>query len=194
MSVVADTVPYRWPYDAALMPHRCALLITGAQQNLFDLCSTPIGPLETLARLVPRLRATGIRTISVSHHRRATDGAPPGRALFATPPAPLSALGPVDLEITASGVDAFTGTALERELFDGGITQLLLAGFASELTVDSTLRSANDRGFECLVLTDAIASIDDQLALRALNSVTMSGGIFGALGTSTQLLESLLSE
>ena len=59
---------------------------------------------------------------------------------------------------------------------------LVLAGYASEVTVDSTVRTLNDRGFECLVLSDGCAPLDADLGARALRSLTMSGGIFGAHG------------
>ena len=65
---------------------------------------------------------------------------------------------------------------------------MLLGGFASEITVDSTVRTLNDQGHECLVLTDGCAPIDPALGARAHHSLTMSGGIFGALGTSDSLL------
>ena len=48
----------------------------------------------------------------------------------------------------------------------------------------STLRSANDQGYECLLLTDACAPLDPDTTSAALSMVTMSGGIFGALGLS----------
>ena len=53
------------------------------------------------------------------------------------------------------------------------------------------MRSANDRGFECLTLTDAVAPHDPALAARAHHSVTMSGGIFGAIGTTADLLTAM---
>jgi nicotinamidase-related amidase len=68
---------------------------------------------------------------------------------------------------------------------------VVLAGLASELTVDSTVRTLNDRGHECLVLTDACAPVDRGLGRHAHASLTMSGGIFGALGTTTDLLAAL---
>ncbi len=68
---------------------------------------------------------------------------------------------------------------------------MLLAGFASELLLDSTLRSANDRGYECLTLSDAVAPFDPDVGERALASITMSGGIFGAVGTTAAVLDAL---
>jgi Isochorismatase family len=67
----------------------------------------------------------------------------------------------------------------------------LMAGFGAEVTVDCTLRTANDQGYECLVLVDAYAPFDRSTGDHALSSVTMSGGIFGALGTTTALLDEL---
>ena len=72
-----------------------------------------------------------------------------------------------------------------------GIRTIVLAGFASELTVDSTVRTLNDRGHECLVLTDGCAPLDAELGARAHCSLTMSGGIFGALGTIDHLVDAL---
>jgi nicotinamidase-related amidase len=53
------------------------------------------------------------------------------------------------------------------------------------------VRSANDRGYECLTLTDATAPLDAGTGARELRSITMSGGIFGAIGTATSLLDAL---
>jgi biuret amidohydrolase len=145
-------------------------------------------------------RSAGLVIIAVTHARRHVDdgpaGRPPGRQLL--PPRRggaellldrLECLAP--FLVASSGIDGFTGSSLEQELVAHRISHLLLCGFASELTVDSTLRSANDRGFECLVLTDALATIDHDVAARLLHSVTMSGGIFGALGTTTDVLSVL---
>jgi nicotinamidase-related amidase len=98
---------------------------------------------------------------------------------------------PCDLVVEAPGWDATFATSLEVELRQRGITTLALAGLASEWTVDSTVRTLNDRGFECLVLTDGCAPVDHDLGARAHASLTMSGGIFGALGTIPALIAAL---
>jgi len=69
----------------------------------------------------------------------------------------------------------------------------VLGGIASELTVDSTVRTLNDRGHECLVLTDGCAPLVASLGVRAHHSLTMSGGIFGALGTIEHVVVALAS-
>ncbi len=90
--------------------------------------------------------------------------------------------------IDAAGINGFTGSALDGALRSRGIDHLVLTGFAAEAPVDSTLRGANDRGYECLVVTDGVAPFDAVTGSAALSSVTMSGGIFGALATSVELL------
>jgi nicotinamidase-related amidase len=96
-----------------------------------------------------------------------------------------------DLVVDAAGINGFTGGPLDGELRSRGIDHLVLVGFGAEATVDSTLRSANDRGYECLVITDAVAPFDPATGAAALASVTMSGGIFGAIATSADLFAAL---
>ena len=67
----------------------------------------------------------------------------------------------------------------------------MLGGLGAEITVDSTLRSANDRGYECLALTDACAPLDPSSAPTRCSSIDMSGGIFGAVGTTSAVLDPL---
>jgi nicotinamidase-related amidase len=100
---------------------------------------------------------------------------------------------PTDLVVDAAGVDGFHGGPLDDVLRARGVDQLVLGGFGHEAAVDSTLRSANDRGYECLVLTDGVAPFAEDTGAHALSSVTMSGGIFGALGTSADLVHALHS-
>jgi len=86
------------------------------------------------------------------------------------------------------GLDGFHGGPLDDELRRRGIDHLVFCGFGAEATVDTTVRSANDRGYECLTITDAVAPFDTLVGARALASVTMSGGIFGAIAPSEALL------
>ena len=96
--------------------------------------------------------------------------------------------------VTATGIDGFFGSPLDHRLRAAGRDHLAIGGFGLEATVHSTLRSANDAGYECLLLTDASAPLDPALAGAAASIVTMSGGIFGALGSTTDLLAALPTE
>jgi nicotinamidase-related amidase len=90
--------------------------------------------------------------------------------------------------VDAGGVDGFYDGSLDRVLRIRGIDTLVLCGYGAEAAVSSTLRSANDRGYECLTLTDATAPFDAGLGAHDLHSITMSGGIFGAMAGSEALL------
>lgn len=192
MSTVHNTNPYPWPYNGVLDTSRLALVVTGAQSSLTARCLDAQPALVALRTLRATLTELKVPTFVTVHHRPAGRTAPPGRQLLDVSPELLNAFSDSEYIIAAAGFDAFTGSSLENHLYANGFTHLLLAGFASELTVDSTLRSANDRGFECLVLTDALAPTDHQTAARVLHSVTMSGGIFGALGTTSDVLAALI--
>ena len=96
-----------------------------------------------------------------------------------------------DLVVTAAGHDGFCGSGLDLALRARGIELIVAVGMAAEVAVSSTVRSANDRGYECLTLSDAVAPLDPETGARALRSVTMSGGIFGAVGTSDAFLATI---
>ena len=199
MAPVASTNPYPWPYDGMLRADRTALVIAGAQSGWLAASADPEPVAARLAHLIATLRPTGVIVVGLSHVRspRLPFTAGPGRAavpVVGTPEAtPLVFPGsPVDVAVVAQGIDGFYASALEAQLRAAGRTHLLMAGFASEITVDSTLRGANDRGYECLVLTDAVAPVSLEIGAHALASVTMSGGIFGALGTSADVLAALV--
>ena len=86
-------------------------------------------------------------------------------------------------------IDTTTGTGSSARA--AGRDHLLLAGFGLEAPVHSTLRSANDRGYECLLLLDACAPLDPSLTPASRSMIEMSGGIFGAVGTVGALLGAL---
>jgi biuret amidohydrolase len=89
------------------------------------------------------------------------------------------------------GIDGFYSTTLDADLRRAGRDQLLLTGFGLEAPVHSTMRTANDAGYECLLVTDAGAPLDPATAGPAVSMVTMSGGIFGAVGTAAAVLATL---
>lgn len=100
---------------------------------------------------------------------------------------------PVDGEpvIDKPGKGSFYATDLDLVLRTRGITHIVLTGITTDVCVHTTMRDANDRGYECLLLSDCTGATDLGNYQASLKMVTMQGGVFGAVGHSSALLESL---
>ena len=94
-------------------------------------------------------------------------------------------------QLGAVGIDAFFGSHLDSLLRSLHLTHLLLVGAPLETAVHSTMRAANDMGYECLLVHDATAALAPELKPNTLSMVEMSCGIFGAIGTTAAVLTAL---
>lgn len=105
----------------------------------------------------------------------------------------IKELEPLDNEIVIDkpGKGAFFATSLDFTLRLRGIKNLILTGVTTDVCVHTTMRDANDRGYECLLVTDATASLDPSVHRAAVRSVQLSGGIFGATADSYSVLKAL---
>lgn len=83
--------------------------------------------------------------------------------------------------IDKPGRGAFAHTDFELLLRNRGIKNLVIAGVTTDVCVSTTMREANDRGFDCVILEDGTAASEPSLHASTLESVKMEGGIFGAV-------------
>ena len=126
---------------------------------------------------------------------RIGDQGPMGRILIAgeAGTAILPELAPRDGEIVIEkpGKGAFYATRLQDHLTRLGIRQLVFAGVTTEVCVQSTMREANDRGFECLLAEDATESYFPQFKMATLDMIRAQGAIVGWTARVDEVLEGL---
>ena len=89
------------------------------------------------------------------------------------------------------GKGAFYATDLESILKHRGIRQLVVTGVTTEVCVNTTVREANDRGFDCLVLEDCVGSYFPEFHASGLKMIKAQGGIFGWVGTSSDVIAAI---
>ncbi len=137
----------------------------------------------------PAKRARGRLKIGIG------DQGPLGRVLIHDEPghAIIAALQPLPGEpvIDKPGKGSFYATDLDLILHQRGIRSLIVTGVTTEVCVHTTVREANDRGYECLVLSDCVGSYFPAFQTAALNMIVAQGGIFGWVTHSDQVINGL---
>lgn len=93
--------------------------------------------------------------------------------------------------IDKPGKGAFYATELESILRHRNIKQLLVCGVTTEVCVNTTVREANDRGFDCMVIEDCTGSYFPEFHEMGLKMIAAQGGIFGWVGNSSDIIEVL---
>ena len=186
---VQGSEPYPWPFDGAPVTAWAVL----------DVASEGVGATAASAR-----RAAQVRTAAagagcpVVHVNVGTAPARPLR-VGAVPVGRLPDAAPRQyargaLVVEAPGWNGFGASPLDSLLRRLGRHTLLLVGGWLETGVHSTLRAANDRGFECATVADACEPWDPALAPAALSSIRFSGGIFGAVVSTAAVVAALAGQ
>ncbi len=166
----------------------------------------------TVRRLLDRWRALGGMVLHTREaHRPDLADCPPAKRLRGNPPLRIGDVGPMgrllvagepgnqilpelapldgELVIDKPGKGMFYATGLHQQLQEKGITHLIFTGVTTEVCVQTSMREANDRGYDCLVIEDATESYFPEFKAATLAMMTAQGAIVGWSATSGQLLQ-----
>ena len=174
----------------------------GFGESLGNDVSPLAGIVPTVRRLLAWSRARGLFVVHTREaHRPDLSDCPPAKRERGSPRLRIGDIGPMgrilidgepgagfvptlapvagELEIVKPGKGAFHATALQDTLRTRGITHLLFAGVTTEVCVQTTMREANDRGYECLLIEDATASYFPAFRQATLEMIRAQGAIVG---------------
>jgi nicotinamidase-related amidase len=164
-------------------------VLDAARRHGWMVVHTREGHRPDLSDLFPAKRDRGQPSLRIG------DDGPMGRLLVRGSEGhdivPELAPAPGEVVLDKPGKGSFYATDLETILRARAITHLVVTGVTTEVCVQSTVREANDRGFECLVLSDCTGSYFPQFYESALAMFKAQGGIVGWVGTSADLLTAL---
>jgi len=170
--------------------------------------------IEPTAALLKACRARGLTIIHTREgHRADLSDCPPAKLNRGDPSQRIGAPGPMgrilirgeyghdivdelapapgEPVVDKPGKGAFYATELGDLLAERGIASLVVTGVTTEVCVHTTVREANDRGFECLVLADCVGSYFPEFQRVGLEMIAAQGGIFGWVANSEDFTATL---
>jgi biuret amidohydrolase len=172
------------------------------------------GVIQPLQRVLEAMRAGGLMVIHTREgHRPDLSDCPPSKIARGRLSCGIGDVGPMgrilvrgsyghdiidelkpvgdETVIDKPGKGAFFATDLDFILRNRGIESLVVTGVTTEVCVNTSVREANDRGYECLVLDDCVGSYFPEFQDYALRMIKAQGGIFGWVTSSSHLLAAL---
>jgi nicotinamidase-related amidase len=218
--VAVPAIPYEFELDPATTAlviidmQRDFLLPGGFGESLGNDVGMLTKVVEPLGKVLEAARALGIMVIHTREgHRPDMTDCPPAKLARGRPSMPIGSegpngrilirgehghgivdeLAPADGEaiLDKPGKGAFYATDLELMLQNAAIKSLIVTGVTTEVCVHTTVREANDRGFECLVPSDCVGSYFQEFHEVGLKLIAAQGGIFGWVTSSEDLLAAL---
>jgi biuret amidohydrolase len=166
-----------------------ARLLGAFRERALTVIHTKEGHRPDLSDCPPAKRLRGAPGLRIG------DAGPMGRILILGEPGndfvPTLAPGPGEWVVPKPGKGAFYATSLDALLSERGITHLVVGGVTTEVCVQTTLREANDRGYECLLVEDATESYFPEFKASTLEMVTAQNGIVGCVAPASAVLAAL---
>jgi len=218
IEIPAEPSPYRLiPGQTALIVidmQRDFLLPGGFGESLGNDVDQLLKVVPPLADLIAAARAAGILVIHTREgHEPDLSDCPPAKLNRGAPSKRIGddgkygrilirgeyghdivdELAPIDGEVVIDkpGKGAFYATELQDILTGSGVTQLLVTGVTTEVCVHTTTREANDRGYECLVVSDCVGSYFPEFQRIGLEMIKAQGGIFGWVADTAAVIPAL---
>ena len=220
LTVPATPYPFEMdPASTALViidMQRDFLLPGGFGESLGNDVSMLTKVVEPLGKVLAAARAAGMMVIHTREgHRPDMTDCPPAKLARGKPDLPIGSEGPNgrilirgefghgiveelapaegEAILDKPGKGAFYATDLELMLQNAAIKSLIVTGVTTEVCVHTTVREANDRGFECLVPSDCVGSYFQEFHEVGLKMIAAQGGIFGWVTPSDELLSAMES-
>jgi nicotinamidase-related amidase len=218
VDIPAEPTPFPLTADATALividMQRDFLLPGGFGESLGNDVDRLLEVVPPLAALIAAARAAGVMVIHTREgHRPDLSDCPPAKLRRGAPEKRIGDPGrygrilvrgeyghdivdelapiPGEVVIDKPGKGAFYATGLQDILDDAGITQLLVTGVTTEVCVHTTTREANDRGYECLVVSDCVGSYFPEFQRIGLEMITAQGGIFGWVADTAAVIPAL---
>jgi nicotinamidase-related amidase len=215
-----EAEPYEFEFDAATCAlliidmQRDFLEPGGFGEMLGNDVSQLRGTIEPNRKLLATWRAKGWHVMHTREGHRPDLGClPPAKKIRGRSPTTIGDAGPMgrilvrgeaghdiipelypqfgETVIDKPGKGAFFATDLHAILQNRGIKQLIVTGVTTEVCVNTTVREANDRGYDCLVPSDCVGSYFPEFQEMGLKMIKAQGGIFGWVSDSKKILEAL---